>query len=85
MNEEILKDKLRILASDPIALQALKMIFAERIEKEKPEIGILADNSILGEKFRAYEVAKTIVNKSFLDILNYKVTPKSINNFNKER
>lgn len=84
MNDTI-KDKLKIIANDEILLVALKVIFDERIEKEKPVIGDNNDDKIIGQKYRAYEKAKDIVDKTFQDLNNYKLNRKPIKGFHKER
>jgi hypothetical protein len=74
--------KLEILAQDNIALAAISALINERIEKEKPVVGLTDSNNSLGEKFRAYETAKDILNGFFIDIENYK-RDKSNKTFNK--
>lgn len=81
---DILKSKLEILAEDDLLLDALRAVFEERVEKERPQIGE-EDNSLLGEKFRAYEVAQTMLELAFKDLKDYKKVFKKSNNFNKER
>lgn len=82
---DILKSKLTILADDEIMLSAITTIFSDRIEKEKPDIDKFADNALLGEKFRAYEKAKDILNLTMLDIRNYKNIINQNNGFDKAR
>ena len=82
---DILKSKLEILANDELILKALKEVFKERIEKERPQIGEEDENALLGEKFRAYEVAQVMLELSFNDLENFKKEIKKPNNFNKER
>lgn len=69
---ELLGDKLRILASDLVALKAVEAIILERIEQERPTIERTDDDKMLGEKFRAYEQAKKILTEVLLDIEAYK-------------
>jgi hypothetical protein len=82
---DILKSKLTILADDEAMLAAIATAFSERIEKEKPDIDKFADNNLLGERFRAYEKAKEILNLTMLDIRNYKNIINQNNGFDKAR
>ena len=79
---EIFQSKLNLLAQDQIMIEAIKTLITERIEKEKPIIEKTDDNKILGEKYRAYENAKNILNGFFKDIESFedkKVNPKDFN------
>lgn len=82
---DILKSKLTILADDINTLMAIETVFKERIEKEKPEIDKFADNTLLGEKFRAYEKAKEMLSLAMLDIANYKNIINQNNGFDKAK
>ncbi len=81
----IIEDKLKQLAEDPTAIQAITAIFNARVEKEKPVAKESEDNELLGQKFRAYEVAKTIVEETLKDIENYKSRPESDEGFDKSQ
>ena len=83
MNDTI-KDKLKIIANDDFLLTALKAIFDERIEKERPTVGDIKDNQVIGEQYRAYEKAKDVVDKTFQDLNNYKLNRKPTKGFHKE-
>ena len=83
--QNLLQDKLQIIAQDELLLTSIRAIFNKRIEKEKPQIAETNDNVLLGEKYRAYEQAKQILDKVFVDINSYKINKKSPKNFNKER
>lgn len=82
---ELYRDKLQVILGDEILLSALKVVFGETIEKVKPIIGTTDDNALLGEKYRAYETAKQILEQGFIDLLSYKIIRKSDKQFNKER
>lgn len=84
MINDLLRDKLKILASDELLIEAIREVFNKRIEKEKPLIGE-ADNNLLGEKYRAYEETKQIIEKGFTDLKSYEATEKQTKGFNKER
>ena len=67
---EIYKDKLKIASEDELLIKAVKAVFDERAEKERPTGE--GDNLALGERYRAYLEAKNIIDKAFLDINLYK-------------
>ncbi len=78
----IIEDKLKVLAEDTVAIQAINAVFMLNIEKEKPTVKD-EDNELIGQKYRAYEVAKDIVEATLKDIENYKSRPKSEEGFDK--
>lgn len=82
---DLLKDKLQTITNDELLITAIRAVFNERIEKEKPNILDMDDNVLLGEKYRAYEVARQIIEQSFADLMSYKVEPKPVKKFNKAR
>lgn len=67
---ELYQDKLSILAEDEVMLQAIKAVFNKAIEK--PIIDKDDNNMKIGEKYRAYDESKKILNQVFLDIDSYK-------------
>lgn len=82
---EFSKEKLNTLANDPFTLKALSDLLNENVEKIKPKVEPLESNSILGERYRAYENAKEILDNILNDLKSYKFYKKNSNNFNKER
>jgi len=82
---EIFKEKLNILANDEFLLKAIKSVFYEVIEKEKPKINETSSNGLLGEQYRAYETSKQIIDKAFIKIQESKQGNQTSKNFNKER
>jgi len=82
---DILKDKLSVVSNDEILLKAIRAVFDEVIDKEKPQVGETDDDIRLGQKTRAYEKAKKIIDDSFVEIRSYRNTTKPNNQFNKER
>ena len=79
---EILQDKLRILAQDSLMLNAISVIINERIDKERPAIETTDDDSVLGQKFRAHEEAKKILQGILVDLSSYshtKIEPNKLN------
>ena len=82
---DLFKDKLTTIVSDELLIASLRAVFDERIEKEKPQILEIEDNASLGERYRAYEVAKILIEEAFKDLKNYETGKKPIKGFNKER
>ena len=81
--QELYKD--RLSAIDDVMFQALKAVFDERIEKEKPFINTTDDNNLLGQKYRTYEESKDLIKKVFIDIKSYKTGNTPNKGFAKER
>lgn len=81
--QELYKDRLANI--NDVLLAALREVFDERIEKEKPVISAADDNTLLGQKYRTYEECKQIIDKSFLDIKSYKTGKPEQKGFAKER
>ena len=81
--QEILQDKLSIIANDDLLIQAIRAVFYEEIEKERAEIQPRENNNLIGEKYRACEKAKTIVNNAFIEIKGYQQGRKINKTFNK--
>ena len=81
--KDIYRNKLKILAEDNSMLEALAAIFNRRIEIEKPIIGKVENNRLIGEKYRAYDVAKKLLNQILIDIENYKEERQDKIKFNK--
>lgn len=82
---EIYKDKLRVIASDELTVKVLRALFEERLARERPSIVETDNNDLLGQKFRAYEEAKLIIDEAFKDLMENKEFKKLDNSFNKER
>jgi hypothetical protein len=73
----------RLASVDDLLIQAIRAVFEEQIEKEKPKIENTDDDAKLGQKTRAYEKAKDILIKSFIDITSYKINKTPDKSFNK--
>lgn len=69
--EEILEDKLRVIAEDELMYNALLIYLTKRIEKMLPDIGN-EQNNIVGEKYRAYKLSEEIIKNAFEELLSYK-------------
>jgi len=84
MLNDLLRDKLQIVANDELLITAIRVVFDERIEQMKP-LEWDDDNTKLGEKYRAYLQAKKMIEQSFIDLMSYKVDKKPEKTFSKER
>jgi hypothetical protein len=81
---ELFKDKLAIITNDDLLLKAIRAVFEEAIERGKPYVGESDDNTLLGEKYRSYEMAKQFLADGFMDLLSYRITKDQPKTFNKE-
>lgn len=82
---ELQKDKLQIILNDKLLLETIEQILNEVAEKMRPIANELNDNSVLGEKYRAYETAKKIIAEGFIDLSFYKTYPKDKKSFDKSK
>lgn len=71
MISDILQGQLEILAHNELMLKAIQSLFDEEIEKNKPMIERTDNDKVLGEKYRAYELSKNLLNKVLLDIQTF--------------
>lgn len=78
---EILRDRLK--AVDEYLFLAMKELFNERIEKEKPQ-ELSDNNSTLGERYRAYLTAIKLIEEVFTDLKAYQIGKPNEKKFNKE-
>jgi len=85
MINDLQKDSLQIILNNEILLSAIRSVFDETIELSRPMISVADDNALLGEKFRAYEVAKTLIERGFVDLRSYKKVEETKQTFNKAR
>ncbi|MAH43193.1 hypothetical protein CL614_05760 [archaeon] len=77
------QDKLARLVGDSALLQAVKNVFDAGIEKARPDIEKTDNDQILGEKYRAYIVAKNLLEEVLKDIDSYKDTKVVSNKIDK--
>ncbi len=82
---DVLKSKLEILSGDELTLFAIQTVINERLEKESPKVNEQDTDELLGQKTRAYEVSKMILNDVIEDIKNYKKEQSNPKTFKKER
>ena len=81
---EILKSKLEVLAGDELILRAIEEVFTDCLLKLKPEVKE-EDNALLGEKFRAYEASRELIELGMQEIKSYNLITNKPVNFNKGR
>jgi hypothetical protein len=82
MLTDLLKERLSAL--DDLLLQAIREVFNEQVEREFNFIRPEDTNALIGEKFRACEVSKRIINQSFNEIELYRGGRVKTKKFNKE-
>lgn len=70
---ELEKDQLQALIQNEALLRILHKVFMFTAESQKPQIGLLDSNKLLGEKYRAYQTSKAIIGDAFELLLAHKV------------
>jgi len=85
MLNDLKKDKLQIILHDELLLSAIEEVFEEAVKQSIPEVKPTDDNSLLGEKYRAYELSRQIIRQGFIDLNSYKIDKKENKPFNKAR
>ena len=68
-------DALQIVLNSDAIMGALRSVFREAADRERPTAGI-ADNGVLGERYRAYETAQNILEKAFSELEMYRKPQK---------
>ena len=78
-------DKLEALAGDDNTLKALEKLFTETIKEYEPKIGETEDDVNIGQRYRAHEKSREILQSAFIKLLNYKRSQTLKENLNKAR
>ena len=78
-------EKIARLSQDETLMKALIELFNERLEKEKPTVGLDDTDEVIGQKYRAYDKAKEIVSGVITDIASHNINKKESNGFNKAK
>jgi hypothetical protein len=81
--KDLYKDRLG--AVDDVLMNALVIVFDEILGKYKPKIQEGEDNSILGEKYRSYQIAEKMLNDILIELRSYKTENPKPKTFNKAR
>ena len=65
------RDKIKVLLSDPHLLSGLRKVFVEVFEENLPVIQS-EDDTVVGQKYRAYETSKRFVAQAFQKLEAYR-------------
>lgn len=65
-------DRIQHLLGDEATLKVIEKVFNEALDNNLPSVGPIDDNLVIGQKYRAYEMAKGIVRVAFTDLLSWK-------------
>ena len=68
-------DKLQQLLGDTLMMEIIKKVFNQTIKNNCPNSKDSDDNEIIGQKFRAFEMANGIFDAAFHDLISYKKEP----------
>ena len=82
---ELQKDKITQFVGDEVLLTTIKQLFSEEIDKSNPKVNDIDNDMTLGQKYRAYIEAKSIVSKCFYQLETYKTFGKEKESFAKHR
>ena len=82
---ELERDTLQILLTNELLLGIVYKVFCEAIEINRPEINANDDNTRLGEKYRAYELSKDILDAGLKSLESYRVGSKNKDLVNRAR
>ncbi len=82
---KLFEDKLATLAEDEHMLGAIRAVVEDKIKKSSPDIDKTNDDKILGQKFRASEEAKKLLEGALEEISSYKTQRSGNNKKNKGR
>ncbi len=63
-------DKLQVLLSDEVLMATIYKVFQKAVDDKQPKV-FDESNTILGEKYRAYEGSKKIVAQGFNDLREF--------------
>lgn len=74
MLSELEKDLLQIILNNEVLLKTLKKVFHIGAEQSKP-IVLNEDDMIIGQKYRAYDTAKKIIEQSFIKMEEARKSP----------
>ena len=65
-------DRLQIILNDEGLLRSVYKVLDEITEVNRPKVQADDTNSIIGEKYRAFEQAKNIINAGFIELQSYR-------------
>ena len=70
---DLQRDKIQILLNDEVLMAVLSKVFVEAVESKCPKVGTLESNSLIGAKYRAYELSKGIIDRAFSILQSYTI------------
>ena len=79
------EDKLQALLNDELLVGIVKKVFNEIADTSKPLLSETDDDKVIGQKYRAYENAKDILEEGFKKLQSYKIERTTGKSFNKAR
>ncbi len=85
MINDLQKDRLQIFLQDKLLFDTVKQVLDMAIEREKPRVHQSDANHLLGERFRAYEEAKNLIARGFIDLETYESMSKKKKSFNRAK
>ena len=85
MISPLLQDKLSILASDSLMIDAIRAIIEERMNELLPSTEYGMTNEVIGQNYRSFSVAREMFRIILTDIQSYKKEVVSSNQVNKAR
>ena len=80
---DLYKDKLQIILNDEHLFNAVRAVFYDTMEKHHPLVNEQNDNQVIGEKYRAYEQSRKIIEDGFTNLLSYKLDKRTKEPFNR--
>ena len=81
---EVLKSQLSVSMENDVLVQAIRAVFREIIDKEKPDVGE-ENNNVIGQKYRAYIEANKMIDKAFVKLISYKGERAKKEDFDKSK
>lgn len=79
------KDIIQILLKNDQLLGVVRKVFEQTIETNRPQIMPTDNNELLGERYRAYDLARNIVEVGFKTLTSYKKSEKVEKTINRAR
>ena len=79
------QDKLQILLHDDLLMGAVFQVFIDASENSRPKVLENENNTVLGEKYRAYELSKQIILSGFKELESYTQERKLKEQLNRAR
>lgn len=78
-------EKLQSLLHDEMLLGIIEEVFTATMESSKPIIQQENDDLLVGQKYRAYVMAREILSKSFRNLISYRKEKTDKKDFDKSK